>query len=226
MTLVSYTVRNRVAYVELCNSDRGNPVNQAMLDDLADSLHRVISELHRMDAIVVSIVRGPAAGAGVALAAAADIVLASTSAKFTLAYTKIGFSPDGGTSLMTASLGLHRMLALALLNTELSGEDARAAGLVTGLYSGQNLNAGVAETVRKLRAGSREAQVMAKRLLREQALPDEDAALRRETLTIRAQAASADGREGVAAFLGKRAAHFPSSAVTMSAQDGAPVPPT
>ncbi|MCF6376348.1 enoyl-CoA hydratase/isomerase family protein [Nocardioides KLBMP 9356] len=65
------------------------------VENLAEALHRTISELHRMNAVVVTVVQGTAAGAGVALAAAGDLVLAGASARFTLAYTRLGLSPDG-----------------------------------------------------------------------------------------------------------------------------------
>jgi 2-(1,2-epoxy-1,2-dihydrophenyl)acetyl-CoA isomerase len=166
-----------------------------------------------MDAVVVSVVQGTAAGAGVSLAAAADLVIAAASARFTLAYTKIGFSPDGGSSLLTASIGLHRALHLALLNPVVTADEARAMGLVTQVHPDDELDAAVEGVVGVLRSGSRTAQVAAKRLLREVATPGAEAALRRETLSIRARAASPDGREGVAAFLEKRAPAFPSSTV-------------
>ncbi|GAB3323239.1 enoyl-CoA hydratase-related protein [Geodermatophilus aquaeductus] len=185
---------------------------EQMVDDMAESLHRVVSDLHRMDAVVVSVVRGTAAGAGVPLAAAADLVLAAASARFTLAYTRIGFSPDGGSTLLTASIGLHRALHLALLNPVLSAEEARAAGLVAQVHPDDELDAAVEDVVAVLRSGSRAAQVAAKRLLRETATPAAETALRRETLSIRARAAAPDGREGVSAFLGKRPPRFPSSA--------------
>jgi len=254
MSPVAYEFGDGVARIRLSNGDRGNPLDQAMVDaladavrqaraddahvvllsaagkafsfggdvaafgsaadperlvdDLAESLHRVVSELHRMNAVVVSVVHGVAAGAGVALAAAADLVLAGSSARFTLAYTKIGLSPDGGTSLLTASLGLHRVLRMALLNPVLSADEARAAGLVAEIYPDEELDDAVAQVVGTLRAGSRAAQVAAKRLVRETATPNEEAALRRETLSIRTRAASPDGREGVAAFLEKRTPVF------------------
>ncbi|MFB7085244.1 enoyl-CoA hydratase/isomerase family protein [Streptomyces sp. NPDC056296] len=181
------------------------------VEDLAESLHRIVSDLHRMDAIVVSVVRGTAAGAGVPLAAAADLVLAGSSARFVLAYTNIGFSPDGGSSLLTASIGLHRALHLTLLNPVLSAAEALSMGLVTQVHPDEQLDSAAEEVVRLLRAGSRTAQVASKRLLREAATPGAEAALRRETLSVRARAASLDGREGVAAFLAKRAPDFPSS---------------
>jgi 2-(1,2-epoxy-1,2-dihydrophenyl)acetyl-CoA isomerase len=187
---------------------------EQMVDDLAESLHRVVSDLHRMDAIVVSVVHGVAAGAGVSLAAAADLVIAGASARFTLAYTAIGFSPDGGSSLLSASLGLHRGLHLALLNPVLSAGEAQAMGLVAQVHPDEELGGAVEEVVRLLRSGSRTAQVAAKRLFRESATPGAEAALRRETLSIRTRAASPDGREGVAAFLDKRAPRFPSSTAT------------
>ncbi|MEU9025839.1 enoyl-CoA hydratase-related protein [Actinomadura sp. NPDC048394] len=184
---------------------------EQVVDDLAEGLHRVISELHRMDAIVVSVVQGVAAGAGLALAAAADLVIAGSSANFTLAYTKIGFSPDGGSSLLTATIGLHPALRLALLNPALSAREAQALGLVAEVHLDEDLASGAERLIAQLRSGSRAAQVAAKRLMREAATPNAEAALRREALSIRARAASPDGREGVAAFLEKRAPHFPSS---------------
>lgn len=180
------------------------------IDDLAETLHRAVSDLQRLDAVVVSVVQGVAAGAGVPLAAAADVVLAGASARFTLAYTKIGLSPDGGSSLLSASLGLHRALHLALLNPVLSAEEARAAGLVAQVHPDDELDAAVQVVVRTLLDGSRSAQVAAKHLLRAQAVPTPEGALRRETLAIRAAAAGPDGREGVDAFVAKRAPDFPS----------------
>jgi 2-(1,2-epoxy-1,2-dihydrophenyl)acetyl-CoA isomerase len=191
-----------------------------MVDDLAESLHRVVSDLHRMDAVVVSVVQGTAAGAGVSLAAAGDLVIAAASARFTLAYTRIGFSPDGGSSLLTASVGLHRALQFALLNPVLSADEARAMGLVAQVHPDDELEAAVEQVVQTLRAGSRTAQVAAKRLLRETATPGAEAALRRETLSIRTRAASPDGREGVAAFLAKRPPQFPSSAPSSDTTSG------
>lgn len=184
---------------------------ELLVDDLAETLHRTISDLHRMDAIIVSAVQGIAAGAGVPLAAAADVLLAGASARFTLAYTKIGLSPDGGSSLLTASLGLHRALHMALLNPVLTSEQAQAAGLVAEVHPDDELDAAADRIVAQLLAGSRTAQVAAKRLLREVAVPWAEGALRRETLSIRACAASPDGREGVDAFLTKRPPSFPSA---------------
>jgi 2-(1,2-epoxy-1,2-dihydrophenyl)acetyl-CoA isomerase len=189
--------------------DRGH-----LVDDLAEALHRVISDLQRMDAIVVTAVQGTAAGAGVPLAAAADIVLAARSARFTLAYTKVGLTPDGGSSLLTASLGLHAALRLALLNPEVTAEQLQGAGLVAAVHSDEHLAAEVDSTVAGLLAGSRSAQVAAKRLFRAVATPNAESALRSESVAIREAAGGPDGREGVDAFLARRAPQFPSATTT------------
>ena len=192
------------------------PDPELFIDDLAETLHRAVSDLQRMDAVVLSVVQGVAAGAGVPLAGAADLVLAGASARFTLAYTRIGLSPDGGSTLLAASIGLHRALHLALLNPMLSAEQAQAAGLVAQVHPDAALDEAVATVVATLRAGSRSAQVAAKRVLREQAQPSSEQALRRETLAIRTAAGGPDGREGVAAFVAKRPPEFPSSRTVLA----------
>jgi len=176
----------------------------AAIDDLADGLHRVVSELVRGEAIVVSAVQGAAVGAGFPLAAAADVVIAADTATFSLGYTRIGLSVDGGTSLLSHTLGLHRMLRLALLNDVMSAQEGLAAGLVARVVPAAELDACVEELVSRLLAGSAASYAASKRLLRETVEPAPEARLRAEALAIRALAGSAEGREGVAAFVEKR----------------------
>lgn len=178
------------------------------VQELADLLHLVVSDLQRLDAVVVSVVQGVAAGAGFPLAAAADLVIAGESARFTLAYTKVGLTPDGGSTLLAQSIGLHRALRLALLNPVLSAREAESLGLVCAVHPDAELAAAAQDLVSRLLAGSRSAQVGAKRLLRDQSLPGLETALRRETLAIRDAADGPDGREGVRAFIDKRPPAF------------------
>jgi 2-(1,2-epoxy-1,2-dihydrophenyl)acetyl-CoA isomerase len=189
------------------------------LDDLAESLHRVVSDLQRMDAVVIAVVHGMAAGAGVPLAAAADLVLAGESARFTLAYTKVGLSPDTGSSLLAASLGLHQALHLALLKPILTAHQAQQAGLIAAVWPDADVGREVERTVAQLRSGSRSAQVAAKHLLRGFATPNAEGALRREALAIRAAASRPDGIEGVDAFLSKRQPDFPSATYVRTDQE-------
>jgi 2-(1,2-epoxy-1,2-dihydrophenyl)acetyl-CoA isomerase len=182
-----------------------------LINEIADVLHEGVLGLMALDAVVISIVRGTAAGAGFPLAAAADIVLASSEARFTLAYTKIGLTPDGGSSLLTTTVGLHRALSWALLNPVLSAAELQAAGVVTAVHPPDELDAARDKVLAQLLAGSRDAQVGAKHLLRGRAAPDARQALDLETERVTRAAGSPDGREGVRAFLDKRPATFPSS---------------
>ncbi|AZI57377.1 enoyl-CoA hydratase [Nakamurella antarctica] len=176
--------------------------------ETAQILHNIILELHGLNAIVISVVQGVAAGAGFPLAAAADIVLAARSARFTFAYSKIGLTPDGGSTLLAATLGLHRTLQWALLNPLLTAQELCDAGLVAAVYPDDELEAGLASTIQTLLQGSRSAQVSAKRLIRNQAINNGRQALDAETAAIAAAAASLDGLEGVRAFVGKRPPNF------------------
>lgn len=189
-----------------------DPDRPAMIEDLAEALHRLVTDLQRSDAIVVSVVQGVAAGAGVPFAAAADIVLAGDSAAFTLAYTKIGFSPDGGSTMLSATVGLHRALHLALLNPVWTAAEAQAAGLVARVYPDDELTAGAEQVVAQLLAGSAPAQAAAKRLIRDAVPWSPETGMRRESLSITERAGSPDAAEGLAAFVEKRRPAFPSSA--------------
>ena len=180
------------------------------VDDLADELHRAIADLQDLNAICVSLVRGVAAGAGVPLANAADLVIAGESAKFTLGYTKIGLSPDGGSTLLSASLGLHRALRFALLNPVVGASEALAMGLVSEVHPDDEVVAATERILDTLLAGSRGAMVAAKRLIRAQAAPHAVAGRRAEAVAIRSAMDTPDGREGVAAFVEKRPPIFAS----------------
>ena len=183
----------------------------AAADDLPAYVERAVAlvntavlELVRLDSVVVAVVQGTAAGAGFPLAAAADVVVAAESARFSLGYTRIGLSADGGTSLLPASLGLHRALRLALLNDVLTADEARAAGLVARVVPDDRLDAMADELIAGLAAGPPGALAATKRLLRESAQGDPEPALRREAVAVVEQASHPDGAEGIGAFVERR----------------------
>lgn len=183
---------------------------RALIEGLASTLADVVERLVAMPSIVVSAVQGPAAGAGVPLAAAADIVIAAESASFTFAYTRAGLSPDGGATVLTSTLGLHRTLAWALLNPTVSAAEAQAAGLVARVTPDAGLADATRSIAQQIARGSRDAHVATKRLIRA-AAPPVAGQLAAEAVQIGLQAAGPDGQEGIASFLGKRPARFPSS---------------
>ncbi|MDF3310047.1 enoyl-CoA hydratase-related protein [Rhodococcus sp. T2V] len=181
---------------------------EPLLLELAEIAHRATVELVRGDAVVVSAVQGTAAGIGFSLAAAADVIVAADTAKFSLAYTAVGLSPDGGGSLLVHTLGLHGVLRLALLGDLLTAQEAHSAGLVARVVPAVELGGTVDNVVEHLRRGSAAALAATKRLVRQAAEPALETALRDEAVTISRLAGGPDGREGVAAFIEKRRPRF------------------
>lgn len=186
------------------------PSSSELTAHLAGILADVVRRLADLPAIVVAAVQGTAAGAGVSIAAAADVVVAAESATFTLSYTRAGLSPDGGGSLLARTLGMHRALAWALLNPTVSAHEAQHAGLVARVYPDAELDIAVADLAAGLARGSRDALVATKRLIRRSATESAehwDA----EVAQISALAGGPDGQEGISAFLAKRPVAFPSA---------------
>ena len=178
----------------------------AHLREVTAHLHAAIVALARMDAPVVVGVQGSAAGAGLGLAVGGDIVIAGESARFVVAYTKIGLNPDGGTSyLLPRLVGLRRAQELTLANTPVDAPTALEIGLVTRVVPDDQIDEAVDVTARALAAGAKHAQGEAKRLLRTSL--DESLALHleAEAAAIVRSAERADAREGITAFLEKRA---------------------
>jgi 2-(1,2-epoxy-1,2-dihydrophenyl)acetyl-CoA isomerase len=119
-------------------------------------LHQAIHHLARMRAPVVMAVNGTAGGGGMSLACAGDIVLASESARFTMAYTQIGLTPDGSsTYYLPRIIGLRRTLELALTNRVLSAREAETIGLVTRVIPDDQLMAHAQTLVAELAKGPR-----------------------------------------------------------------------
>jgi 2-(1,2-epoxy-1,2-dihydrophenyl)acetyl-CoA isomerase len=179
------------------------------LADITTYLHAAMSRLMRLPVPVVAAVQGSAAGAGMSLAAAADLVLAGASSRFVMAYTAIGLTPDGsGTWTLPRLVGLRRALELTLTNRRLSAEEAVAEGIATRVVPDDQLADEALALARNLAAGPTGALGAAKRLLRESMGRDLEAQLALETESLARAADSADSREGIAAFLEKRPADF------------------
>jgi enoyl-CoA hydratase len=178
-------------------------------EDVLHAANRAVRSIVTLPKPVVSVVQGPAAGVGVSLAIAADIVLASEKAYFLLAFTKIGLMPDGGASaLVAASIGRARAMRLALLAERLSAADALAAGLVSGVYPDDDLEAGVNAVIETLKSGPAVALRKTKQAVNAATLTELEGALERETDGQLSLLSSNDFREGTIAFQQRRPAEF------------------
>ena len=180
-----------------------------LLAEITAHLHPAVEQLVALDAPVVAAVQGSAAGAGFGLVLAADLVVAARSAKFVMAYTGIGLSPDGSSSwFLPRIVGLRRATELTLTNRVLTADEALAWGIVTSVVDDDALGSTAEDLAARLAAGPTQAYGRATRLLRSaelSSLPDHLDAERRE---LAASGATADAAEGVAAFTAKRRPDF------------------
>lgn len=181
----------------------------ARLTEIIERLHVAVTRLAAIDVPIVAAVQGSAAGAGLALVAGADLVVAGESARFVMAYTAIGLTPDGGSTwYLERSIGRQRALDLVLTNRVLSATEAMEWGLVARVVPDADVRAEAEHLVTALGAGPTHAFRAAKRLLR--AAPSTSLAdqLADEARELTRAGGSADAREGVAAFVEKRAPTF------------------
>jgi 2-(1,2-epoxy-1,2-dihydrophenyl)acetyl-CoA isomerase len=181
----------------------------AALKDLTATLHAAISRLYRMRKPLVIAVNGAAAGAGMSLAVMGDFVVAARSASFTMAYTGIGFSPDGSSSyFLPRLLGERRARELMITNRVLKAPEALEWGLVSQVVEDAELPAAALARAGELARGPTRAYGSVKTLLAASWHQSLETQMALEADLIAANAASADGREGLAAFLAKRKPAF------------------
>jgi 2-(1,2-epoxy-1,2-dihydrophenyl)acetyl-CoA isomerase len=165
----------------------------------------LIEAIRALPKPVIAAVNGVAAGAGMSLALAADLVVAAEDARFVPAFHRIGLVPDSGLArVLVRALGRHRAFGVLVGERPLGAEDARDSGLVAATVPADRLAETASELARRLAAGPTAAFGMTKRLLD----AAEDAPLG-ATLDLEAALQAVAGRtedhaEGVAAFAEKR----------------------
>lgn len=183
-----------------------------LIASITAPLHAAIAILTTLDAPIVAAVQGSAAGAGIGLVAASDLVVAGASTKFVLAYTGIGLTPDGSTSwFLPRLIGYRRAVELMLTNRALSAAEAFAAGLITEVVDDERLTERAEELVTRVASGPTKAYGTVKRLVAASATNDLVTQMALEADGIAAAARTTDGREGVAAFVAKRSPGFSGS---------------
>ncbi|MET9911174.1 enoyl-CoA hydratase-related protein [Streptomyces sp. NPDC006476] len=179
------------------------------LTEVTDALHGALRLLAGLDAPLVVAAQGAVAGAGLGLLAAADVSLASTDAGFTAAYTAIGYTPDAGVSWALPRLvGPRRALDLLLTNRRVTSEEALRLGLVGRVVAPERLTEEAVGTARALARGATSAYGVTRRLVTRALSADLAEHLDEESRHLAAAAASAEGREGVTAFLAGRRPDF------------------
>lgn len=192
-------------------AEAGDKVS-AVIKEMAGDLHMGISRLTRMNAPVIAAVNGTAAGAGFSLAIAADLVISVDTAKYVMAYTNAGLSPDGSsTYFLPRCIGDRRARELMLTNRVLSAAEALDWGLINQVVSKEDFD----ETVSKLAASIAEGPTLAfgrvKSLLNASFDNGLETQMELETRGISDMSKTDDGIEGIQAFLAKRKPNFKGS---------------
>jgi 2-(1,2-epoxy-1,2-dihydrophenyl)acetyl-CoA isomerase len=160
--------------------------------------HAVLSRLARADFPVIAAVNGAAAGAGMGLACACDLVIAAESARFTMSYRKVGLSPDGSTTyFLPRRIGHGRALELTLLNRALSAREALEWGIANRVVADGQLASEAHAVAASLAAGPTRAFGAAKRLGHAGWTETLESQIDAELRAIGAMAVSEDAREAI-----------------------------
>jgi 2-(1,2-epoxy-1,2-dihydrophenyl)acetyl-CoA isomerase len=154
-------------------------------------------------------VNGPAVGIGCSLALSCDLIVASESAYFLLAFVNIGLVPDGGSSLFIPTrVGMARAAEMAMLGERVPARQALEWGLVNRVVADDDLDGGVRELTARLAAGPTRSYAGTKRQLNNWLYARMDEQLGLEADIQQEMAATGDFAEGVMAFVQKRKAGF------------------
>ena len=176
-----------------------------VVDELLEALHPAILALRATPAPVLAVVQGAAAGAGLRRVLGADLVVAGDRARFVIAYDRVGASPDcGGTWFLPRKVGRARAFEMMLLGQALDAEAARAAGIVSLVVPAAELERRADELAHRVAAGPTAAYGRFKRLVDDALAAPLAQHLQAEREAFLASTATADFREGVAAFITKR----------------------
>jgi len=177
--------------------------------NLRESYHRNVLAIRALEKPVIAAVNGPAAGAGLSLALACDVRIAAQSASFVPAFIKIGLVPDsGGTWLVRRLLGAARSFEWLTTGRRLDADEAREWGLVSEVVPDAEFAERTHEVALLFAAMPTRAVWQTKRLLDAAETSTFEQQLELEATTQAEQTKTPDFREGVAAFLEKRDAHF------------------
>ena len=176
---------------------------------LLEVYHPIITGIRRMPKPVVAAVHGPAVGIGCSLALCSDLILASESAYFLLAFVNIGLVPDGGSSLFVPSrTSFSRAMEMAMLGERVPAPKALEWGLINRLVADDAFEQEANDLVGKLAAGPTRSYAGTKRQLNNWLYTRMDEPLDLEADIQQEMAATGDFAEGVMAFAQKRKAGF------------------
>ena len=186
-----------------------DPNGPSMEDIVEHHYNPIIEKIRTIEKPVIAAVNGVAAGAGANIALACDIVLATESASFIQAFSKIGLIPDsGGTYFLPRLIGMQRAAALMMTGDKVTAKDAVAMGMIYKYYSDESFEFESKNMAQQLAQMPTKGIGLTKKLLNESFNHTlEEQLIREKQLQVEA-GATHDFKEGVQAFLEKRKPTF------------------
>lgn len=183
-------------------------VRKAFLERIHE-LHPIMIAMRRMPKPVIASCRGAAAGAGVSMALACDLIIAAEDAFFTLAYCRIGASPDGSSSFhLPRAVGIKKAMEIALLGDRFDARAARDIGMVNFVVPADALDDETGRLAARLADGPTYVYGRTKALLYRSMESEFESQLQAEAEAFADCASRKDFQEGVGAFIEKRKAAF------------------
>ena len=180
-----------------------------VLTPLREVYNPLILRVKTIDKPVIAAVNGAAVGIGCSLALACDMIVASESAYFLLAFVNIGLGLDGGASaLLPAMIGHPRAFEFAYKGERVSAGTALEWGLINEVVSGEELETIAGDLAKRFAAGPPGSYASIKRMINAAAYTDFEQHLDAEAVEQQRRAESADFAEGVVAFTMKRPPEF------------------
>lgn len=184
---------------------RAAPDKAALALEIIPDFNAALLALAQAPQPVLALLHGPVAGAGMSIAAMADLAVASADATFTMAYPRVGAPPDcGGSWALPRLLGQRKALELALLSPTLDAAEALRIGLVNRVVASDALEAEGLAIARRLAAAAPLAQAHTKALIRAGWSAALETQLQAEQDAFAACAATQDFAEALDAFFAKR----------------------
>ena len=186
-----------------------DPEGPGMQRILSEHYNPIVQRLRDIAKPIVGAVNGVAAGAGANIAFACDVVVSKSSASFIQAFSKIGLIPDsGGTYTLPRLIGFQRASALMMLGDKVSASDALQIGMLYKVFDDEAFETESKKIAFQLAQMPTKALGYIKHALNASATNDITAQLALEDELQQKAAATADFKEGVDAFLAKRAPHY------------------
>ena len=195
--------------VAMFHARKDDPTLPATVKPLGDALHAGIINIRNLPFPVIAQIHGAVAGAGLSVALACDFAIAAEGTQFNTAYSKIGLSPDGGsTFFLPRIVGMRKATELIMLAEAVDAAKANELGLVNRVVPADKLDDEVMQLATRLANGATQAYARAKRLINQSFETPIKQHLDDEIAFFADCARTDDFKEGVTAFVEKRKPRF------------------